>query len=128
MGAVPADSGGTEIDPGGTANVKGAWTQITASTAADLAALVMAVGHRGNGALRHEQLLFDVGVGAAGSEQVLVPDWVVSVSLSETLTPPWTPVLPVSVPAGSRLAVRSQCSDPDASDRLMDVVLYGVVA
>jgi hypothetical protein len=125
-GAVTADSGGTEVDPGGTAHTKGAWAQLAASTTAAHTGLMLGVGHRGNSALRNEEFLVDVGVGAPGSEQIVLADWAVALAAVETLVPQFSPVIPASIPAGSRLAVRAQCNDIDAADRLLDYVLYGV--
>jgi len=125
-GASTADSGGTEADPGGAAHTKGAWSELTASSIAAHRGLMLGVGHRGNGALRNEEFLIDVGVGGSGSEQVVLADWAVAVGLTETLTPQFSPVIPASIPAGSRLAVRAQCNDTDATDRVLDYVLYGV--
>jgi hypothetical protein len=42
----------------------------------------------------------------------------------------WSPntvgPLPVDIPAGTRIAARMQASITDATDRLMDVIVYGI--
>lgn len=125
-GAVPASSNGTVIDPGATIHTKGAWVQLTSATTAAHRALVMAVGNNNNTAATVTTWLIDIGVGAAGSEQVIVGDFRVQASASETLVPGSTPVFRVTIPEGSRLAVRSQCLISDATDRLLSCVLYGI--
>lgn len=129
MGANTADSGGVSIDPGGTANTKGSWTEVVASTSVSLAYLYMIIGEQQNPALdEFFDWLFDIAIGASGSEKVLVNNlWHHERGLEYGDGYVHGP-LPVSIPAGSRLAVRSQCSRTDATDRLRDVVLYGVAA
>ncbi|MGH8575011.1 MAG: hypothetical protein ACREX8_20940, partial [Gammaproteobacteria bacterium] len=70
--------------------------------------------------------LIDIGVGAAGSEEVLIADFRVQATASETLVPGSTPVFRVTIPEGFRLAVRAQCLTNDATDRLLSCVLYGI--
>lgn len=125
-GAVTADSGGTSVDPGATLHTKGAWSQITASTTAVTKGMIIDIGNQNNTVATAATWLFDIGVGGAGSEQVLIPNYRVSASVNETIQPAWSPVIPVDIPEGSRLAVRSQCNITDATDRLLDVVLHGI--
>lgn len=125
-GAATADSGGTQVDPGISAHTKGAWAQITASTDRDHRGLILGVGNQENTAATAGTWLVDVGVGGSGSEQVIIPNWRIHASVDENLAPPQSPCLPVSIPAGSRLAVRAQSSITNATDRLFDAVLYGV--
>ncbi|MGH3987826.1 MAG: hypothetical protein ACRDTZ_10960 [Pseudonocardiaceae bacterium] len=72
--------------------------------------------------------LVDIGVGGAGSEQVLVPNFRLAATTFETFVPSVMPTVPVSIPQSSRLAVRAQCSITTNSigGRLFDVVLYGI--
>lgn len=125
-GAVPASSNGTVIDPGSTANTKGAWVELVLSSTAAHRALVMAVGNNNNTAAVATTWLIDIGVGGAGFEQVLIADFRVQATATETLVPGSTPVFGVTIPEGSRLAVRSQCLTNNATDRLTAVVLYGI--
>lgn len=123
-GVNAADSGATSVDPGATANTKGAWSQISAATVRDHRGLLMAVGNQVNTVQTAAFFMYDIGVGAAGSEQVLVPNLHHYFAANETIAPAYN-YLPVRVPVGSRLAVRAQCSITDAVDRLSDVALYG---
>ena len=125
-GAVTADSGGTSIDPGGTLHTKGSWVQITASTSAAHKGLAMVLGSQNNATMSGITFFYDIAVGASGSEQILVPNWRVTSSVNETIAPRDTPFFPVDIPAGSRLAVRASSNNTDATDRLLDVVLYGL--
>ena len=126
-GANAADSGGTSVDPGGSANTKGSWAELVDPTTRPINQIVMAVSNQKNNADTTARFLFDVGIGAAASEQVVIPDIPVAKnnntdSLGTVVYGPW----PIEIPVGSRLAVRAQCSITDATDRLSDVVIYGI--
>lgn len=125
-GIVTTDSGGTSVDPGGTANTKGAWSEITASSnKVDMLSIVF--GNQLNAAMATAHWLFDIGIGAAGSETILIPDLMVSSDVGDDrLSPVSIGPIPVNIPAATRIAVRSQCDIIDATDRLLDVALYGI--
>jgi len=125
-GAVTADSGGTGVDPGGSANTKGAWSELTAATSFDIGALLVVVGTRANSAVdaSHEQLL-DIGVGAASSEVVVLPDMALRASAVTDLYQPEFGFYFVDIDAGSRIAARSEDNQTDATDRLLDVEAIG---
>lgn len=131
MGVDAADTAGTQVDPGGTANTKGAWSEIEDSTPRDFATITIAIGQQRNGGPGNNGMLFDIGVGAAGSEAIVIPDInydVREIFSVDVVGPALSGYYPVQIPAGSRLAVRAQSFTTDAADRLKDVVLYGVVA
>jgi len=114
---------GTQVDPGGTVNTKGAWTEIVASSDA-LSFLSFVVGLGDNTAAAEEDFLFDIATGGAGSEVVIVENLVVKSRPSESDS--YSPVpLTQSIANGTRLSVRSQSTTNDATDRLFDVALYG---
>ncbi len=50
----------------------------------------------------------------------------VSTALDNNISPASYP-LPVSIPKGARLAMRGQSNITNATDRIKDAVLYGVV-
>jgi len=132
-GATAADSGGVEVDCGTTINTKGSWVELTASSAA-LDGLVVAYGNdatalglstiRTNG----RDFFLDVGTGAAGAEVVVLANLHFESEQTSALTPHCTPLLPFNAPATTRIAVRGQFNgaNPTATDRLFDIVLYGV--
>lgn len=130
-GFSTATSLGTSIDPGATANTKGAWVQITGSTTYDLAGFFL--GLDGTSQTPGSATYFfnvDVGVGAAGSEVVVLPDFSFVMTMTNaprrSLRPSYTPFLPIQVPAGSRIAVRAQCTGASSPSRLFGATFYGV--
>jgi hypothetical protein len=126
-GGVVSPAGGISIDPGGSANTEGSWTQITASTTSAISALIIGIGGQGNDARASYDWLLDIGIGAGGSEVVLIPDLALSSSNGHNMVVPQSiGPIPCSIPAGTRLSVRAQCSGTDATDRLFDVILYGI--
>ena len=88
--------------PSGTAHAKGAWTQVVSALEEDASLVVI----RGNGAATSgsgRAVALDLGVGAASSEQVVLEGFDVGQS---SANPFW--IVPISVPAGERVAVRVQ--------------------
>ena len=126
-GANAGDGGGTQIDPGSTADTKGAWTEMDATTANPMKMLALGIGGQGNFAITAHEQLVDIGIGAAGSEQVVVPDFLIQGGQGvDVMAPFFSTWFPIAVPEGSRLAVRSQCSITDSTDRTYDAILYGL--
>lgn len=124
-GAVTADSGGTSLDPGAVGSTKGAYVELTAACN-EIKWLVVALGCQANTARADARFYLDIAIGAGGSEQVKVPNLLFYSDLTSDLLSPATYAFPCSIPAGSRIAARTQCTITDATDRLIDVVLYGV--
>lgn len=108
LGSVLTNSSGTAVNPGTTANAKGAWVQLIASTVHDYKALILGLSFSG-GSSGTDSYLFDIGVGAAGSEQIVVPDFWAGCD-NTAFVHNASPEFPVNVPAGSRIAVRCQCT------------------
>ena len=127
LGANTADSGGTQIDPGGTANTKGSYSELMASTDKDIFALSLANGGQGNTARTFGNYLLDIAVGGSGSEQVIIPDLhLLASNVGDGIYPIITPLIPCYIPAGSRVAARASCDFTNATDRLFDLIAYGV--
>lgn len=103
-GAI-ASSNGPAITKPGVANTKGVWVQLIAATAYPAAELWLAwnlVATTGG-----NDCLFDIGIGPAGQEVVLVPNLVVA----QGNTSQGALVrLPAEIPAGTRVAARIQAS------------------
>ena len=122
-GAETADSTGVAIDAGGSANTKGAWTELTASSSAPTRWMMVQIQHSTNGGLAADTTyLLDIGIGAASSEVVLIPDLPVTIDSSGggvVFSNPWYS-LPVDIPAGTRISARCQCSVTTAGDRAID--------
>lgn len=126
-GTNTADSGGVSIDPGGTAHTKGAWAQLTAATTNPVRAIVVGIGNQANASRTAADWLLDIGIGSAGSEQVIVADMHAEAStVDDQMIPAIFGPIPVNLPAGTRLAARAQCSITDGTDRLFDVIVYGI--
>lgn len=99
-GAVEASTTGTTVTSG-AANTKGSWTQLIASTAADSAGILLMGFYPG------VRFGIDVGIGAAGSETVIVPNIFWGQPGNRF---PLQTYVPVSIKAGTRIAVRAQDS------------------
>lgn len=127
IGTNTADSGGTQVDPGATANTKGAYSQLVATSTRRYRGLMVFTGSQGNLAMADARWLVDIAIGAASSEKIIIPDILfVSGSLTDIITPGAAGPFLVDIPSGTRLAARAQSDTNDATDRLLDVMLYGV--
>jgi len=126
-GANTADSGGVSVDPGAAANTKGAWSEIVASTATPIRQLLIYLGNQVNTGRATASWHFDVGVGAAASERVVIPNLMTNnfLNFNEFRPNTYGPI-PCYIPSGSRIAMRAQCDITDATDRTFDVILYGL--
>lgn len=125
-GADLTDSGGTQIDPGGTADTEGAYSQITASATYPIKQLIMAIGQQSNTTQTSQTQMIDLAIGPA-TETPLISNLGYGVNtFSDVGSPIVYGPFDVDIPAATRLAVRSMCSINDATDRLFDVIIYGV--
>jgi hypothetical protein len=84
-----------------TPHTKGAWSEIIASTSSDVTLLSFVITNV-NTTSTDTATLIDIGVGAAGSETVVVPDIAVGAQLTGLYT------IPVKITSGTRIAMRSQ--------------------
>lgn len=126
-GANAADSGGVTVDPGGTAHTKGAWSEITSATTRPMRQVLIVIGGIANTTKTACTWLIDVGVGASGSETVLLSNLFTRTNTTtDEIAPSIFGPFPVSIPTGTRIAARAQCSIIDASDRLFDMCIYGI--
>ena len=127
-GTALADSGGVSVDPGATLNTKNTWSQIVASTARPARWLMISIGNVGNNVRTNANWLFDVGIGSAGQEHVILANMGLNAFGTPDLVQPlvYGP-FPVAIPSGSRIAAHAQCDISDATDRLFDIAVYGVV-
>lgn len=124
-GITAASSTAVQIDCGGTADTKGAWSEITASTTNNIKGIFLGIGGNGNAATDQFGFLIDIGVGASGSEEVIVPDITMNTNTVEQYLFP-AKCYGVSVASGQRLSVRGQSNTIDATDRVFEAALYGV--
>ena len=129
LGAVTATSKGTQIDPGAVGSTYGAWSQITASTTDDIAALTFRVSGQANAAPSDSALQFyiDIGVGGSGSEVAVIDGFGFGSQSSGWYGPNPTIWFPAGIPAGTRISARARSNITDATDRLFGVALHGLV-
>jgi len=124
-GAATADSGGTSIDPGGSALTKGAYVQITAATTARTKGLILGIGGQRNTTRTTCYWYLDVAIG--DGDEVIISDYYIACrSEGDLVAPVRSCIIPVDIPAGTEISVRASCSITDATDRLLDVVLYAL--
>ena len=127
-GADIANSRGTQVDPGGTINTKGVYVQLIASTSSRIDSLVVCVtvltqAISITAALRWS---IDIATGASGSEVIVLPDITLAANNSCNSVRPGLLYFPVSIPAGTRIAVRCSCISNNATQRLIAVTLLGM--
>ena len=123
-GANTADSGGTQIDAGATPYTAGAYVQLTASTTRYHKGVVFCFGNISNAARTAGMFTVDLGIGGAGAEVVKLQS-IVGVPAANTPPTPFCSIFyPMDIPIGSRLAIRCSSGITDATDRLLDVVVY----
>ena len=131
LGADTATSRGVNVDPGGTIHTKGAWAVLSSSCPADVAAIFGVVGFNGDVARSASQIftLVDIGIGAASSESVLLPNlyygWG---SVWDGPNDVFFQPVSAQIAAGTRIVARAQSSSNVDSDRDLDLCLYGLVA
>lgn len=102
----PSASQGTAVTP--AVGSKGAWTQAIASLSNDTYGLLICIsGNNASAASRNTAV--DIGIGAAASEIVVIPDLIAGNACSYAVggSGLWY-FFPVAIPAGTRVAVRAQ--------------------
>lgn len=121
-GADTTTSTGTLIPYSGSPNTKDTtWTQLSASTAGRTLAILVLAGLRGGANAASTTSLLDIGVGAAASEEAVVPNLLLSLDTAIDRFFPGAFWIPVDIPDGSRLAARAQHS----GNVTYDVIVIG---
>jgi len=101
-----------------TPHVKGAWTEIVASTSSAASLVVINIGAVGVNNVNTSALL-DLGIGASGSETKLVENLAIGYITNQSV------YYPIQVPAGSRLSMRTQSAQISRSITF-SVILYDI--
>jgi hypothetical protein len=106
-GMVTGSTTGTALTHSGTANVKGGYTQLVASTPFDASGFLLSIVNDVSGAA--VSYLLDLAVGAAAAEQVMIPNLLIDTAsiASRLCVFCW---IPLPIPAGSRISARLQNS------------------
>ncbi len=116
----------TAIDPGAVAHTDSAPVQLIASTTFAYTWVIVTVGKGASIVGGTWQVgLVDILLGAATAEKVLIPDLYYAITTAGDRSS-LVYHLPVSVPAGSRLSARVRSSWTAATDRIVDIGLWGV--
>lgn len=89
-----------------SANTKGAWVELIASTANDVDIIDIEVYGP-----ETAYYAIDIGIGAAASEVVIIPDLTLSASNSFNQSSGKRYKIPIAIPAGTRVAARMQGDD-----------------
>lgn len=95
------DTTSATVTASSTTHTKGSWTQIIAATTIDAGWLVYNYTNFTNG--QATAGLLDIGIGAAGSEVVLIANLPCGYGNDATQL-----VIPICIPAGSRISARAQ--------------------
>lgn len=125
FGASTSSSFGVTIDPGASADTKGAYTQLIASTSFDVAAIQIIFDNQGGAAAAAASILVGIAVGASGSEKVIVPNLMATTAGTGQIAEPAPPDIPIRIPAGSRIAVRGQSTNTNSSTRKFGCSIIG---
>lgn len=107
-----------------SANTKGPWAQLTAATTADIRYMIVQqtlAEFVSGGAWA-----FDIGIGASGSEKILVPDLLGDSQGGLQGPRPSTYGFPCYVPAGTRLSIRYKTSAGTAMSGDLGFAIIGV--
>jgi hypothetical protein len=120
---------GTAVTPNASANVKGSYAQLVASSSADYAGFLMAIDDGGSTSDHPVNMLWDIAIGPGGQETIIVPNFYMlnggfGGSPPGGQSPVTTPFFPIRIPSGTRIAARFQCDG--ASQPALDLTLYGI--
>ena len=113
VGAVTASASGTSVTSGGAGHTKGSWVQLIASTAADCSLVDIALAIDVSSFSDYGTFSVDIGIGAGGSEVVVVADLLISSDFNRFNDARFT--FPLQIPAGTRIAARCQCNKTSKS-------------
>jgi len=120
LGFVAASTTGTTVTAGTPTGTKGSYAQIVASTSRDYFGFFLA---NLNASSTTDKVLFDIAIGAAGSEQIIVPNLGLhpgGAGSRFTLAGPFF----IPVPAGSRIAMRADSGV--LAGTTSDNIIYGL--
>lgn len=125
-GVDGANTNGTIIDPGGTPNSKGSFTELVGSTANQIKWMMVNVCLEDLNYPQAGRWHLDIATGLASSEQVVVPGLhFFCDDIPDMLVPGWVGPFPCAIPAGTRLSARCQSSMSASADRKIGVSIIG---
>lgn len=113
---------GTQVDPGASANTKGAWSELTTSFSSTGEHVWFHIGNNQNSVMTDCSWLIDIGTGSDGSEVAVIENiHVMCEQNGDTLGPRMVGPFPANVFQSQRVAARAQCSITDSTDRLINM-------
>lgn len=126
IGVSTSTSLGTALTAG-AANTKGSYAQLTAATSRDYIGFFGIIDLQNSTAANQDCWLFDIAIGASGSEQVIIPNIDLSAltvsGFPATYFPVTIPFFPIPIPSGTRIAARTQSG---VGSNTFGLSLYGV--
>lgn len=127
-GLTVSSTNATPVDPGSTIATKGAWTEITPGLLRAAIGLFVTIGNSGFTTMpAADRWLMDVGIGAGGAEQTLIPDILLFAEVTgDNVVPGVTPPYMVTLPTSTRIALR-MASTTNSPVRTLNTAVYAVV-
>lgn len=122
FGDNTGDSGGTLIVP--AQNSKGSWAELVASSD-EIKGFSLGFGTAGNTNMTTLRNAYDIAVGSAGNEEIILHDYIIRATDQEIIAPSSSNYYGISVAEGERISARASSSSSN-TDRNLDLVLYGV--
>jgi hypothetical protein len=107
---------GVVVTAAGSTNTKGSYAQIAAS--ASFTSNYVSMFTHGGTATDGLEFLFDLAIGAAASEVVIVANTMVEETGTQDAGKFGIWMIPLAIPSGSRIAARCQCSTASATCRI----------
>ncbi|MEP6827925.1 MAG: hypothetical protein ABJA10_07605 [Aestuariivirga sp.] len=126
MNAVPqTGSNGTTVAASASLNTKGSWTQLlaAASVTYDVFAISLIINNDSAGAVATKNL-YDIGIGGAGSEVVLIPNILNTGDVSTRAAPLREIIIPCFIPRNTRISARKQ-SNVASKTSSVQIILHG---
>lgn len=122
-GANLSTSLGVSVDPGGTANTKPGYTEITSSTTNPIKAMMVIAHDLNSSDVTAANHLLDIAVGAGGSEVKVLEN--IPIQKVYSWMAAWSGPYAVDIPAGTRIAAQDQCSINTSTIREIGVHIIG---
>lgn len=119
-GSNLATSMGTAVTCSATANTKGSFAQLTASTTNDACFAIVSGAYTGTAV---NYFMIDIAVGAAASEKIILPNLVLAFWPGGNANGN-TVSFPIQIPAGTRLSVRCQSVAATAEVVNLNIILF----
>lgn len=125
MGVNTSASTGIDVDPGGTDNTKGAYSELESSTSIEVNYILVNINNSNNFSVSNEfNHLVDMSTGAASSEVVQIGD--INIGFDQGEGTGGAAGFFQTIASGTRVAGRTQSSSTaDANDRLIDMQVIG---